>query len=118
MPLFIGFIVMFSILTIFAGIYLTLGPDGQLEDRLVVSHNPAEKSSNSAIKQRVNAQLVKGRWGAGLNVALFQAGVKLTAVDQRGIDYFSLPSWLDDRAQYPQWAWIGCNHGYRSLALA
>jgi tight adherence protein B len=81
LPLFIGFIVMFSILTIFAGIYLTLGPDGQLEDRLVVNHNPAEKSSNSAIKQRVNAQLVKGRWGAGLNVALFQAGVKLTAVE-------------------------------------
>jgi tight adherence protein B len=81
LPLFIGFIVMFSILTIFVGIYLTLGPDGQLEDRLVVSHNPAEKPSNSALKQRVNAHLAKGRWGAGLNVALFQAGVKLTAVE-------------------------------------
>lgn len=72
---------MFSILAIFTGIYLTLGPDGDLEERLVVSHQPAEKSTRNELKHRVNAQITKGRWGAGLNVALFQAGVKLTAVE-------------------------------------
>ncbi|MBX2996942.1 MAG: type II secretion system F family protein [Caldilineaceae bacterium] len=102
MPLFIGLIVIISILAIFAGIYLTLGPDGLMEDRLVTHHDPADKSSRNALKHRVNAQITKGRWGAGLNVALFQAGVKLTAVEFLSINgalitFLFLVGWMIGR---------------------
>lgn len=102
MPLLIGFIVMFSILAIFMGIYFTLGPDGVLEDRLIVNHDPADKGQQNRLKQRVNAQITKGRWGAGLNVALFQAGVKLTAVEFLAINaglifFLFLVGWMIGR---------------------
>jgi tight adherence protein B len=90
---------MFSILAIFMGIYFTLGPDSLLEDRLVVSHDRADKAGRNALKHRVNAQISKGRWGAGLNVALFQAGVKLTAVEFLAINaalifFLFLAGWM------------------------
>jgi tight adherence protein B len=102
LPLFIGVLVILSILAIFAGIYFTLGPDGALEDRLIVSHDRADTGQQNMLKQRVNAQITKGRWGAGLNVALFQAGVKLTAVEFLAINaalifFLFLVGWMIGR---------------------
>ncbi len=44
-------------------------------------------SSSDQLKDRMNAQLVRGKWGGKLNLALFQAGVKLTAVEFMAINF-------------------------------
>ena len=84
MSLLITLAVMFAVLAIFAGIYFTLGPDGDLEGRL--DRGPSgQRTGGQAqqvwLKQQVNERLERGRLGSGLSVALAQAGVKLTAAE-------------------------------------
>ncbi|MBI1293628.1 hypothetical protein GC175_01555 [bacterium] len=102
MVLIITLLIMAGVVVIFVGIFLTLGPDNALEDRLAVNAMLADAeldSSQDKLKQRMNEQFVRGKWGENLNLALFQAGLKLTAVEFVAINFgltvvFFLVGWL------------------------
>lgn len=108
MVLIITLIIMTSVIVIFVGIYFTLGPDNDLEDRLAqnaLGEEEAGSDNSGQLKQRMNQQLTRGKWGADLNLALFQAGVKLTAVEFMAINFgltvgLFLLGWLIGRNLY------------------
>ncbi len=85
MTLLITVAVMFSIIFVFAGIHLTLNAEGDAGSRLSVRQieiHAAENAQQQAwLKGQVNDRLARGKYGASLTVALFQAGVKLTAAE-------------------------------------
>lgn len=84
MSLLIALSVMLSVMFVFAGIYMTLTAEGDASSRLSVkqveSYEP-EATQSTWLKGKVNDKLASGKYGASLTVALFQAGVKLTAAE-------------------------------------
>ncbi|MCB0114334.1 MAG: type II secretion system F family protein [Caldilineaceae bacterium] len=108
MALIITLLIMVAVVIIFVGIFLTLGPDNALEDRLAQNAMMADADADSGrdeLKRRMNEQFVRGKWGGNLNLALFQAGVKLTAVEFVAINLgltvaFAALGWLIGRNIY------------------
>lgn len=82
MSLLITLAVIAAILFFFAGIYMIVGPDKDVEDRLEREELEFGEDQNAQkLGDRVNQQLTQGGFGSRLAMELAQAGAQLTAVE-------------------------------------
>lgn len=82
MSLLITLAVIAAILFFFAGIYLIVGPDKDVEDRLEQEDLEfGEKQSAQKLGDRFNQQLTQAGFGSRLAMELAQAGAQVTAVE-------------------------------------
>lgn len=85
MALVITTTVMGAVILLFFGIFRLIGPDQDVEERLLDGRGrPAQqsgRSERSTLQNRVNSQFSQGRFGAQLTIELAQAGVQITAVE-------------------------------------
>ncbi|RMH38552.1 MAG: hypothetical protein D6694_12240 [Gammaproteobacteria bacterium] len=84
MTVLITLSIMAAIVLLFVGIFMLLGPDTGIEERLLNSRmvvGASQGDDKGAFRQRVNQQFESARIGSQLTLALTQAGIKMTAVE-------------------------------------
>lgn len=82
MPLLITVAVMAAILFFFAGIYMVIGPDKDVEERLEQDEEALGYGQNgNNLGDRVNRQITQGGFGSRLAMELAQAGAQVTAIE-------------------------------------
>jgi tight adherence protein B len=80
LPLLITLSVIFAVLSLIGGIYLLVGPDLGVEERLEFGQMQRDQGSSGA-GARVSEQLNSGKFGAKLNLDLNQAGLQMTPAE-------------------------------------
>lgn len=89
MALFITLATIGAILALVAGIYVLIGPDQEVEERLAsgrVSENKKSMERSRGLSDKVNAELKKRRFGSQLAMEINQAGVQITPAEFIGLN--------------------------------
>ena len=82
MPILITLAIMAAIILFFAGIFLIIGPDKDVEDRLGYDEQEVERQHQSnGLGDRFNRQLSQAKFGSQLGMELAQAGASVTAAE-------------------------------------
>lgn len=84
MALVITLAIMAAIVILFIGVFMLLGPDTDIEERLTaggVMPEPVAESADGGLRRRVNERFAKAGFANQLSLTLAQAGVQMTAAE-------------------------------------
>lgn len=82
MPILITLAIMAAIVLFFAGIFLIIGPDKDVEERLGYDEQEVERQrQTNGLGDRFNRQLSQAKFGSALAMELAQAGASVTAAE-------------------------------------